>query len=516
MIIKRITLLMLLIVFFALVAPPLVAAEEFAHSKKVDKLVAELRDDGFIVQEGDYKMIDILKLCSEGWLKYCFGNNAGFPYLAYLLPPAPGQKPSRGQKPPVGFDPHDPNNFPANIDFIPPGITYKLRPDEAILFVGKTPPQARYFSYRSYVGFVANKPGKDYSDVFTLDTGEGGFYHRVFASLGDPLNHLNKFTSGTPNGKPGNAFNRETVLITSAHQGINKRLRKALKKAGISLSIVNDDVIPLPLVNMGLEKGKDTFLVLTRAALWQDEAEGRAFLTEPTNTCRVFRLTPKQELAADPYPVPELRQRGSGISEFKIVPNAAADLETVRRAILKKYGLPQYKAKELHTSIWLPEGYIGISDDLDVLAEDRDTTYLKTDDFQLKSDDDFIIVYGVNHEKTGKAIYCNVSFYGRELLNGVAGTNSALFTGSAREYLPADCQNADYYYVVKIARKKSAPDENCVIVEKSTGNPKGKAYGVDNNKEAYIAFRSYIEKPNQVGPAHFELIYDRAILFTKK
>lgn len=98
-------------------------------------------------------------------------------------------------------------------------------------------------------------------------------------------------------------------MITSAHKGINQRVRKALKEAGISLSIVNDDVIPLSLVNMGLEKGKDTFLVITRAALWEDKAEGQAFLTAPTKTCRVFRLTPTQELAADPYPVPELRQR---------------------------------------------------------------------------------------------------------------------------------------------------------------------------------------------------------------
>ncbi|OGP49972.1 MAG: hypothetical protein A2Y79_14765 [Deltaproteobacteria bacterium RBG_13_43_22] len=513
---KNIALFIFSFLLFSLINLPAGAADEFAYSQKITRLIKGLQADGFIVQEGDYRMIDILKLCSDGWLKYCFGNNAGFPYLAYLLPPAPGQKPSRGQKPPVGFNPGDPKNFPANIDFMPPGITYKLRPDEAILFIGKTPPPAKYFSYRSYVGFVANKFGKDYSDVYTLDTGEGGVYHRVFASLGDPINHLNQFTSGTRKGESGNPFNKETVVVTSAHKGVYQRVRKALKEAGIPFSIVNEDIIPLSMVNMGLQKGKDTFLVLTRAALWEDESAGRAFLEAPKKTCRVFRLTPQKILNEDPYAVPKLKPRGNGVSEFKIIPKAAADLETLRRAILEKYGSPDYQIKELHTTIWLPDGFVGIADDLDVLAEDRDTTYLKTDDFQLKSDDDFVIVYGVNHEKTGKAVYCNVSFYGQELLNGVAGSNSSKFTGSARKYFPRNHPGADFYYQVKFARKKSTPDDESIVVETSTGNPKGKAYGVDHNKDAFIAFRSYIEKPNQVGPAHFELIYDRAILFTKK
>ncbi len=35
-------------------------------------------------------------------------------------------------------------------------MIYKLRPDEAIVLIGSTPPPARYFSFRSYLGFVEN------------------------------------------------------------------------------------------------------------------------------------------------------------------------------------------------------------------------------------------------------------------------------------------------------------------------------------------------------------------------
>ncbi|MDD4337961.1 MAG: hypothetical protein PHH46_11355 [Firmicutes bacterium] len=123
-------------------------------------------------------------------------------------------------------------------------------------------------------------------------------------------------------------------------------------------------------------------------------------------------------------------------------------------------------------------------------------------------------MYGVNHEQTRKAIYSNFSFYGAELLNGVAGANSAEYENSAADYFPCGYENSKYYYVYKIARRAIA-GEPCVVVPYSTGNPHGKAFGVDNNKDAFIAFRAYIDVTTQVGPSLFEIIWDRAILFTK-
>jgi hypothetical protein len=480
-----------------------------------DAFIANLEADGFIVQEGELRRIDVLKLCSLGYLKYCFGNNAGFPYLAYLLPPSPKQHPSQGQPPPKDYDANDPDNAVANPDFAPPGISYKLRPDEALVMVGQTPPRARYFSYRSYVGFVANKPGKDYSDVFTTGNDTVGWYHRVFASLGDPINHLTVWTAGTPAGRAGDPFASPMVVITAADQEVSRRIRQALIPAGYASDLINDDVIPSSLVNMGLEKGKDTFLFLTRAALWDDEAAGKDFLENPGQHVRVFRVTPLQRRPPAPFPVPTLRTRGTGVTEFQIVPDAAAELEWLRGAILARYG-GGFDYRELQTDIWLPEGYTGIAQDIDVLAEDRDTTYLKTEDFQLGNDDDFVIVYGINHETSEKGIYCNFSFYGKELLNGVAGGNSSFFAGSAADLFPAGYVNARRYYAYKIARRKANAEERCIVVPKSTGNPDGRAFGVDNGRDAFIAFRCYIEKETRIGPAHFELVYDRAIHFWKR
>ena len=42
------------------------------------------------------------------------------------------------------------------------------------------------------------------------------------------------------------------------------------------------------------------------------------------------------------------------------------------------------------------------------------------------------------------------------------------------------------------------------------------AYGVDNNQDVRIVFRVYLDKIAMVGPYIFDVIWDRAILFTKK
>ena len=270
------------------------------------------------------------------------------------------------------------------------------------------------------------------------------------------------------------------------------------------------------MVNMGLEKGKDTFLLIMRASLWDSQAAGEEYLNNIDTYSKVFRVTPNTtKKILESWPVPTLKTRETGISEYQIVPSATADLEYLRNQIIKKYGNSNFKTVELNTSIWIPEGYTGITQDIDVLAEDRDTSYLRTDKFQLTTDEDFIIVYGINHEKTQKAIYCNFSFYGAELINGVAGSNSKMFENSAAEYFPKNYENSKFYYVYKISRH-SQKGEPGVILPYSSGNISGKAYGVDDNKDAFIAFRAYIDKETQVGPAHFELIWDRAILFTKK
>lgn len=484
--------------------------------RNIMNFVDTLNNRGFIVQEGKLSYVDIIKLCSEGKVDSCLGNNVGAPYAACFLPPAPNQNPSEGQEPPIEYNPYNTNNYPANIDYIAPGFSYKLRPDEAIVLIGITPPPALYYCFRSYVGFIENKPKKDYSEYITTGNDYTGFYHMIFSSLGDQLNNYNLWTDNTPKGAPGNTYNSSTIIISTADMNINNEIRNALVMAGYNQDIMNDDNIPIELVNMGLEAGKDTFIFMMRIALWAQQDMGNQYLNNIDKYIKVLRITPKIPIPnLAPWPVPTLKIRETGITEYQIVPDSRNDLDYLRNEIIKKYGDTDYEHVDLDLSIGIPDNYNAILRDFNVYGDNRDAVYYKTEDFQLTSDDDFVIVYGINHERTGKAIYSNASFYGVELFNGVAGAFSTVqFPDTAMEYFPEGYENAGYYYVYKMARK---PDEgNVVIIPYSTGNPLGKAYGVDNNKDVRIVFRVYLDKMAMVGPYVFDVIWDHAILFTKK
>ncbi|WP_018247758.1 hypothetical protein [Orenia marismortui] len=478
--------------------------------------ISRLEEGGFIVQKGKLRYIDILKLASECKVDTAFGNNVGVPYATYLLPPAPKQEPSPGQRPPKCYEPGDPDNYPANIEYVAPGFNYKLRPDEAIVLIGKTPPPAVYFSFRSYLGFIENKPDKDYSDTITAGDENTGFYHFIGASMGDQISKSNIWTDSTPYGRPGNPFNGSTIIITTADRGINKQMRDALVKAGFDPGIMNNDNIPQNLVNMGLERGKDTFLFTMRAAKFENPDIGWDYIYNLERYFTVLRITPKKPYPiTEPWPIPALKKRETGTTEFQVVPNARDTLDYLRNQIICKYDNPEYDIVDLDLNLAISDNYEGILQDVNVWIDNRDAVYLKTEDFQLASDDDFVIIYGINHIQTGFATYFNASFYGAELWNGVGAaivTNGQQYP--ADEYFPKCYTNDNEYYVIKMARK--CKEDNEVIIPYSTGNPQGSAYGVDNNEDAFIIIRVYVNQETKVAPAHFDIIWGRAILFSKK
>lgn len=366
------------------------------------------------------------------------------------------------------------------------------------------------------MGLTENKFEKDYSDAITTGNDYTGFYHMIFASLGDSLSNAGIWTANTPQGSDGSPFNSSTIIISSADKGVNQQVRDALGVAGYSSQIMNDDNIPMELVNMGLEKGKDTLLFVMRAQLWAQESIGDAYIKNVHKFFKVLRITPKIPFAnQNPWPIPTLKIRETDTTEYKVVPNVVDDLDHMREEIIKKYSSPQYKHIDLATDKWSLEGYQAILQDVNALGDNSDALYLKTNNFQLASDDDFVIIYGINHEQTGKAILGQASFYGAELDNGVVGAfNTVEFFNSAAELFPDGYENAKYYYVFKMARK--IVKDSIVAIPYSTGNPLGSAYGVDNNEDAFIGFRTYHDKETKVGPDLYDIIWDKAILFTKK
>ena len=95
--------------------------------------------------------------------------------------------------------------------------------------------------------------------------------------------------------------------------------------------------------------------------------------------------------------------------------------------------------------IAVPEGLTAYFNDTNAQGDNRDASYLMTEDFTLDSDEDFVVVYGVNHTATGKGQYSNAILYARPMLNGVASAYDSQYEGSASAYLPEDAQDCLLY-----------------------------------------------------------------------
>lgn len=245
----------------------------------ISELITSLKNDGFVVQEGKYIQVDAIDLLNRGILNTANGNNAGNPYFSHSLPIAPGQTfPNEVE------DPDHPGYF----------INYRLRSDEALLLVGRTPPEEKYFSYRSF--------------LFTSYSSVLGRQVKIFGALGDTINKL------TVNGGTGNPFNQPIIIITVADKGIAQRVKDTVISSGYSEDIINFDILPGEMLNMGLDSQSDTFTFISRNALPASKDIFDSYIANPG--VRVFRLTPEvPPLTADLYPRPTLKPRGTGETE---------------------------------------------------------------------------------------------------------------------------------------------------------------------------------------------------------
>ena len=457
-----------------------------------------LEKDGFTVQRGALGFFDLIKLYDLKVLPNALGNNPSTKYLSYFVPPAPGQKvPEEIAKIAAALG--------INLDA---AAFWNLGPDEAVVFVGRTPPECRYFSF----------------DLQLVERTYGNEARWIWSNLGDTVNNLVINTEGTPNGANGNPFNQNTVIVATADRGIDQRIRAAALSAGYSDNIFNTLVFPSSMLNMGVENNSDTFLIGLRPAFYKDKQAGDNYLNN--TPAIVFRVTPNLTTKLDPYDYPKLRVRGTGTTEFDLM----GDLEQLKKAILNTYS--NLNATELPTSMTVASD--GIPRGINAMGPDNDACYLWTSnltpysatppfpdlskyyDFQphptvtLGSDtNEFIIIYGVNHVATGKATYSSATIYGADGWNGVGTIHDANFNGTAEEYLPGN-PNAKYLYVYKIARNCSG-DTHCFEVPTGPG-----AYGIALDQPLMIFWRMYLEKATKTGPSYSEIVYDRAIKFDPK
>ncbi|MDD2582817.1 MAG: hypothetical protein PHR66_12575 [Desulfuromonadaceae bacterium] len=478
--------------------------------RALDRFKNALEQEGFNVKSGQSKSLDM-------WQQYCSGvtssakyNNKGAPYLTAEVPHLEG----------------DPTLIP---------YTFQLRADEAIVFIGETPPPVTYFSYQP---FLLNK---HYAQPVPADLrtspiqGCGGDPHclDVGTTLGDTVNVATIKTIGP------DPYSAPMVLIFTPDQNTDARVRSALQKAGYPLTIINTIVFPASLVNLGIGQGYDIFMILGRNAKWLNgeagEAAGLAYMNSLNNKpdspvpspVSVFRVTPKVFSAAglNPLPAPELRVRGTGKTEMGLM----GKLDDIRDKVISQYTNMGYVVAAEYTSgPGSYDGYDFIQQMKRAYLDCRDTIYVGAGadafpnnlnyDITL-TDKEFLVIYGVNHTATGKASYMNLNAYAKPSQLAIGSVFDTDFAHSADAYLPSGDPAASQMFAYKISWQ-CGDERSCL--QMSSGDCAslqldGPEHTVEReNTKLAFATRSYLEPATSVGPAFTEVVYHRMIKFSPR
>jgi hypothetical protein len=450
---------------------------------------ANLERANFTVQEGKLGLFPFVDLYQAGFIKSCWANDPTKPYLVTWLPPAPNESVDPAKLKIAQY-----LGYGDNLT-----TSYRLGPDEAIVLIGRTPPECKYY------GFTGCLMQRTYGNESCA----------IWAEMNDPINDLTIKT------EKGSAFNQNTVIICTADKSVDTKIREMLQEVGVSNDSINTYVIPSATLNMGLNNNSDTFNFFIRTSIFADDAAGTNYTKNPPMT--VLRITPNNNLTLNPFKTPAPRVQGTGKTEQSL----SSGVEDLREAILAQYS--NYTATDLDVGSWLPYGSEGIAQGINVAGITRDALYLWTggtltpmkspplavaqseqapNGFTLK-DNEFVIVYGVNHQATGKAAFASFSVYGADIWNGVAGVTSDKYNGTARQYLP-NSTDADSLYAYKISRQGN--ETNCLTIP----GPGLGAYGIELDQKIYILFRLYLEPSTGTSPLPQEVNFDHAIKFSPK
>lgn len=478
---------------------------------RMEAFRSALEANGFIVRDGATKKVDIAKLVDERYLDSAAGNNAGQFYKRFAVPTHPASEYRTDAEIATG--------------------QFRMNPDEALIYIGATPPPCDYFSFCPFL-FVRHYP----------DSYEKGNW--LFASIGDPLNAALLKTDG-----PGHTarITKNTMVIFVTDTIVYKRIERIARSSGFPQSMINCYVIPSSVLNLGTSPESDTLLILLRTANFRNQTKGDAYL-DNDHYATVYRVTPSATPdILQPFDYPPARNRELRPEGGELNPKLQAGLERLKAAILAKTPNASYKAYE--SMRWFYDSRDVLKEDPSspayrqfVAGESSDTPYLRitengTDPANfILGDNDMAVVYGVNHAATGLATYSSFGVYGEwktnldcapfyfigcddYIWNGVASMTSHKFAGSAQRYIPGDPM-ARYLYAVRLVRGDCPKgDKYCVSVPVPTKpwwlepTTPGSADGIGKDQPALIAWRAYLNPKTKSGPSYDDIIPDRAIWF---
>lgn len=469
----------------ALLLPAPCAFSKAAPERAMVTFEETLKQKGFAVTPGVGAVYNPLGDFCAGKLPDAVLANSGL----YLIPSVPKEAVKPGEVPVLAQK-------------------FKIRHDEAIVMIGQTPPPAKYFA------FYAHIYSRFYPDK------EGGLKKTdIFGTVGDAVNNATIKTAGpTP-------FNTPFVLILTPDQGTDAAIRAALRHAGYPDAIFNTLVLPASMLNLGHGDTADDFQITLRTARFEDPVAGTRYIEGSPENLHLFRVTPGTPAIAKPFPMPPLRVRGTGESEMRLM-NKLAEL---RAGVIAAN--PGMYATDFLTAQACYEDYDNLQRKTWADGGTRDAFVLDAgwmvpqsnlNDIITLADDEYLVIYGVNHVATRKSTYMNVNFYATGYIeddgphqkwNAFLGGffEDDLPAGSASGYLPAGDPDANLMYVYKASRNCGKDEAGCVPLSAPCAR-----VTLDANTILGLYFRMYLEPATKVGAATQEILYDRIIKFSPR
>jgi hypothetical protein len=438
------------------------------------KFMAALPGD-WLAARGSWEYFDVTQCFKPGGI--CFGNNPSSPYGYPAFP-------NDGSSTPVS--------------------EFQMNADEAIVLIFRTPPEVRYFGFTQYIINMGQPP-------------EGASPVPTFASLSDTVNNLQLGTTGSLT--PGvQVFDQYSAVIWTGDLKTLATAKAKLIAAGLPATAIN--FIPLPVnlpiypLRVGYGDGKDTFSMLMRAALPTVQANLDSYIKE--KPFFVVKTGPAFSPPTMPAPVVGYAPETTGVTEDARLDQSLAALV---KDIRSKYS-GSFSLREQTVSYTSKTGWDCIAGNGTCAGDNHDALYSSEGSRVAVNDlQDFVIVVGVNHQKTGKALYMNHTIYDPKTITGIVSVSDpVLTTESALYHAGATSPNDSrvkryrnlYAYIISY---DCAGKQFCVEIPPPTvANP----IGLPPGSPFIVVGRDYVDPRSGVRPDPNELVHSRFFIGSRK
>ena len=461
----------------------------FDYNYIADILPSIVGNNSENIQNGTFRFwqtTDCLSILYEDspFLNYdgCYFQNPDAPYGLMLFPPHIDETPDKY----YGFPINDDNNFTG---------TWHMKDNEAIVLLGMTPPECRYFSFSNYLysrHFPKDwKPAHGFlNQQHFLNCPDGNEADRceIFASIDDSLNldrglNLDK-----------DIFNTSFALILAQSQEATNYALQGLVKAGVSEDLISNYSFPASELNLGIDTNSDTFITVMRTAFYNNLDEADEYFNNVP--FRVMRMELKNKTVTE-YNRRELVNRKT---QYNDASKAGVTLEQMKgvlvnviKSVIKNItNSYDWYVQIKETVSGAPDnGFECINKGRICLADCRDTLYPFSTKIYRKSkicelenvtcngvmngkltndETDVIITVGINHALTEMSSYTSMSIYDATYLWGVYTAGDTELNDTVWKYINIEDYHdhvsmnvLPYIYVYEI-RRDCKNISNCIEV----------------------------------------------------